>query len=74
MDKLIFKKRIRLKNFSYKGFFRYFITICCQPGLMLTNEIIEKLIQELKLISEKYDFDIWAYCFMPDHVHLLIGG
>ena len=38
----------------------------------------EKLIGELKGIlselSERKYFLIWAYCFMPDHLHLLIEG
>ena len=28
----------------------------------------------LNTISEKNGFLVWAYCFMPDHLHLLIEG
>jgi len=79
MDKQIFKKRIRLKDFNYKGQFRYFATICVDKNLgqcfnIANFNIVNKLIDFLRLDSEKYNFLVWTYCFMPDHLHLLVEG
>lgn len=50
--------------------------MCCKSGINLIEykETIELLRQTLKVLSEKYNFEIYAYCFMPDHIHLLIEG
>ncbi|MCF6147726.1 MAG: transposase [Candidatus Kuenenia sp.] len=71
-----YKKRIRLKHFEYKGCYRYFITICTHDKKNLFND--EKLVEWLVIIlrgkSVSFGFKVWAYCFMPDHLHLLIEG
>ncbi|HBR16571.1 MAG: hypothetical protein A3G39_09985 [Deltaproteobacteria bacterium RIFCSPLOWO2_12_FULL_43_16] len=145
-----YKKRIRLKDFDYKGCYRYFITLCTHnkrpifdatlkdcptknisvgqgftkhisvgqgftkhisvgqgfspalsrhkglphktaklPSLPLRQGFIKNisvaqgfspaelatwLIDILKEKSKSFGFKIWAYCFMPDHLHLLIEG
>ncbi|MBI4650948.1 transposase [Candidatus Desantisbacteria bacterium] len=71
-----YKKRIRLKNFDYIGIYRYFITLCTHDNSPIFNNniLITKLTNILKIESEKFRFKIWIYCFMPDHVHLLIEG
>jgi len=71
-----FKKRIRLKSFDYEGNYRYFITICTyeKKPIFLDNSLIAWLIDILKNESEKFGFKVWVYCFMPDHLHLLIEG
>ena len=71
-----YKKRIRLKEFEYKGYYRYFLTLCTQNKLSIfTDDFwVTKFINILKKISKHYNFSIWAYCFMPDHLHLLIEG
>ncbi len=76
MGNLKYQKRIRLKDFSYKGFYRYFITIVSNRKIPVfrNRKITRKIIFILKKISEKYKFLIWAYCFMPEHLHLLIEG
>ena len=28
----------------------------------------------LKIKSSALNFKVWAYCFMPDHLHLLLEG
>ena len=71
-----FKKRIRLKDFSYKGCHRYFITICTSNRRVVFTDkiIVDRMISDLKYLSDNYGFIVWAYCFMPDHVHFLIEG
>lgn len=36
------------------------------------NEDYEDYLSRLKLYRDKFDFAIYAYCLMPNHVHLLI--
>jgi len=79
MNKHTIKKRIRLKNFTYVGQYRYFVTICTDKTVgqcfsIANKQVVEKLIEILKLISSQYNFKVWAYCFMPDHLHLLVEG
>jgi putative transposase len=70
------KKRIRLKGFHYKGCYRYFITICTlnKKPILKEDPLVTWLVDALKEKSVSYGFKIWAYCFMPDHLHLLVEG
>lgn len=71
-----YQKRIRLKHFDYIGYYRYLITICTnkKEQFFKKRNIFEICINVLREISEKYYFKVLAYCFMPDHLHLLIEG
>ncbi len=71
-----YKKRVHLKCFDYKGCYRYFITLCTfnKQSLFENERLVNWLIQILKEKSKAFGFKIWAYCFMPSHLHLLIEG
>jgi putative transposase len=71
-----FQKRIRLKDFSYKGFWRYFVTIATfgSRPYFEDGRYVESCVVLLKELSVSYNFGMLAYCFMPDHLHLLIEG
>jgi putative transposase len=71
-----YRKRPRLKNFDYKGYHRYFVTICThERNPIFKNDVmVRQLIKVLKDTSKTFGFKVWAYCFMPDHLHLLIEG
>jgi len=74
---IAYKKRTRLKEFNYKGLYRYFITICTfnKDQIFKDNpSIVTWLIDILREQSRTFKFKIWAYCFMPDHIHLLLEG
>ena len=68
------RKHNRIKDFPYTGVFAYFITICtCKKQLYFNDAaIVNNIILTLKSEAERSDFDIYAYCFMPDHLHLLL--
>lgn len=74
MQKL--QKRIRLKEFNYLGTYRYFVTICCErkTELFKNSKIVEICVRILEETAKKEQFRIWAYCFMPDHLHMLAEG
>lgn len=74
---IIHKKRVRLKDFDYKGFFRYFVTICTYNKEWVFEDdllLVEWLTDILREKANSFGFKVWAYCFMPDHLHLLIEG
>ena len=71
-----FQKRIRLKDFSYKGFWRYFVTISTNYSIryLENKESVQYCIDILKNISDVQTLNVLVYCFMPDHLHLLVEG
>ncbi len=71
-----YAKRIRLKHFSYKGFYRYFITMSCykRSDYFADSDLIAEILSILQAAAKQESFFIWAYCFMPQHLHLLIEG
>jgi len=70
------RKPRRLTDFSYQGQYRYFITIRTHNlrRYFSNHDVVTMVIEILKNTAEQEGFGVWAYCFMPDHVHLLIEG
>jgi len=66
----------RLKDFPYRGCYRYFITIRSRSleRRFVNDEIVARVTAFLKSTSDQEGFSVWAYCFMPDHAHLLVEG
>ncbi len=73
---LKYPKCTRLKSFSYIGAYSYFITICTHNKAEHFKEktFVDNLLNELTNCAKAYNFSILAYCFMPDHLHLLLQG
>jgi len=71
-----FKRVPRLASFNYTGCYRYFLTICAagRARLFVTDEAVSLVLLELSRTSADEHFAVTAYCFMPDHVHVLIEG
>lgn len=81
------RKNIRLKNFSYKGFGPYFITICTynrqklfghiqDSEFIYHNDELKKIFENAyKTLEDEFSgiyFDV--YCTMPDHVHFIVSN
>jgi len=66
----------RLKDFTYEGPFAYHLTFVMRGRLPLfqTGEAVRLCLEALEAACQRYDFSALAYCFMPDHVHLLLAG
>ena len=66
----------RLKTFDYLGFYRYFLTICTydRTRLFVDDQSVELVVMQLSRTSGDQRFLVMAYCFMPDHVHMLVEG
>src|SRR5690242_4775954 len=70
------RKPIRLPQPYYVGFRAYFVTICTKDRRRLFTilGVVESLLPILHEQSRRFAFDVHAYCFMPDHCHLLLTG
>ena len=65
-----------LKAFDYLGPRCYSLTFCChsrQP-LFVTLERVELVLMQIERSAVEQQVAIIAYCFMPDHLHLLVEG
>jgi putative transposase len=63
-----------LKTFDYIGPHRYFLTFCTsQRRPLLVDAVAIQLVKEqIVRAARDHRFSIPAYCFMPDHLHLLV--
>jgi putative transposase len=77
MNMIKYKPKPHLKDFDYKGCYRYFVTICTDRKknfFVKNNHLIEKMSDLLDQTGKKQFFTVWVYCFMPDHLHILVEG
>jgi len=65
-----------LKTFDYVGLHRYFLTFCTlnRRPLFLTSDSVDEVRRQFLRAEHDERFAVLAYCFMPDHVHLLVEG
>ena len=65
-----------LKAFDYLGPHRYSLTFCTErrQKLFTTKEVVDLVLEQIARAAAEYQFEITTYCFMPDHLHLLIEG
>ena len=70
------KSSLRLKGFNYTGNYAYLVTCCTnkKKHYFQSKNITESMIKVLKETSSQFSFNVYAYCFMPDHLHILIIG
>lgn len=77
MEKLTYHKRIRLHKEIYSiEDHPCSITICVQDRkqIFTNKKLTQGFISVLRESSEKYEVPLYAYCIMPDHVHLLMSS
>lgn len=70
------RKNIRLPRACYIGQQWYFLTACTQDRVPRLREsgIVSQHLGILREKARDESFAIPAYCFMPDHLHLLVNG
>ena len=63
-------------RWPYSGKYQYFLTFCTdQRGLLFEQpEPVALVLDQILRSAREWRFEITAYCFMPDHVHLLVTG
>jgi len=66
----------RLAGVPYVGYQRYFLTFCTakRHRAFEKPEIANGCLWQLRRRAAAYDMALIAYCFMPDHVHLVVYG
>ena len=72
-----FKRKVnRLELGLYSQKRVYFLTICTFNGqaTFKNSQIVNSLLGKLKTCCETFGFINYVYCFMLDHLHLLLGG
>jgi putative transposase len=77
MKMIKYKPKLHLNDFDYRGCYRYFVTICTDRKkniFVKNNQLIEKMIEFLDQTAKRQFFTVWVYCFMPDHLHILVEG
>jgi putative transposase len=66
----------RLRSFSYRGSYAYHLILNTRGGLPSFEDgrLIALCLECLAASASRYGLEVVAYCFMPDHVHLLVVG
>jgi putative transposase len=65
-----------LKAFDYLGLYRYFLTFCTdyrRPWFQQAD-VVSLVLSQISRAAVEQGFALLAYCFMPDHLHLLVEG
>jgi REP-associated tyrosine transposase len=65
-----------LRGFDYTGPNRYFLTLCTHQRALyfVEGQHVALVSEQFQRASREQAFAVIAYCFMPDHVHLLVAG
>ena len=65
-----------LKTFDYLGLHQYFLTFCThrRERLFITADAVNTVRTQIERASGEETVAVLAYCYMPDHLHLLAEG
>jgi len=68
------QRRPRLNPALYIGLQRYFLTFCTaqRRACLITSDAVTCVHDQILLAVALFDMEEIAYCFMPDHLHLLV--
>lgn len=70
-------KRVgRLPGFEYKGQFAYFLTLCtfARRERFRDARVVAEADRTFRDGARRWAFQFLAYCYMPDHLHLVVAG
>jgi putative transposase len=64
------------KASAYVGLRRYFLTFCTdhRRHLLTKPPVVDLVRAQISRAAAENQFEVIAYCFMPDQVHLLVAG
>jgi putative transposase len=68
--------RRRLDRSFYVGFRLCFLTFCTSRRVEVfrDRDFVDVMLREILRTAGAFDMSVTAYCFMPDHLHLLVEG
>ncbi len=66
----------RLPAFAYQGNYRYSLCFCTdgRRDVFISDDVVAFVLAQISRAAVETSFALIAYCFMPDHVHLLVAG
>jgi putative transposase len=69
------RNSLRLREFDYSAPRAYFVTICAKegPAVLSDRKVATSVIDSLKEEKLKRGYKIYAWCLMPDHLHILLN-
>jgi putative transposase len=69
----MFQPPYRNRHFNTPGHAHELTSSCyCQKPYLNDSRVCKILMEEIESARRLYDFDLWAYVIMPNHVHLLL--
>jgi putative transposase len=70
------RRRNRLEAAAYRGRGAYFLTLCVRDRKRIFHDqaLVDSLLALLEKTCAAHLFIVYAYCFMPDHLHLILIG
>jgi putative transposase len=70
------RKTIRIRGFDYVGEYRCAFTLCTcsRQRLFTSNTVVDAVLLQFQQCADRERIGVAAYCFMPDHLHLLTIG
>lgn len=60
------------RQFSETGVYHIILRGINKDNIFLDSFDKQKIIKEIKRTKEKYEYEIYAYCLMTNHIHLLV--
>jgi putative transposase len=65
-----------LKTFDYLGLHRYSLTFCTnrRREIFTNADVVGLAFEQILRSTGENQFAVITYCFMPDHLHLLVEG
>lgn len=68
------RRQNRLPRLSYVGANAYFLTLCARDRRrhFANSCLVETILAILRDACARNGFQLHAYCFMPDHLHLIL--
>src|SRR5688572_1279471 len=63
-------------DLPYTGQHAYFLTFCTyrRSEVFVDAETVDTVLTQILRAANRWQFDMLAYCFMPDHAHLIVAG
>jgi putative transposase len=70
------RRPTRLKGFAYVGIYRYSLRFStyCRRHVFVAETPVSAALARIQRTCDEDQFAILAYCFMPDHLHLVLEG
>jgi putative transposase len=66
----------RIRGFNYRGVHGYSLTVCVHGRRRSLSDpaLFSAILLQIRRAADANDFHLLAYCFMPDHLHLVVEG